>query len=119
MSESAHRHTGFSLRPLAFDILLALFVFSAFIGTQTTYAPGPAWAKFWLIVGAWGLYYAVVLQPDIEHLYAVLAIGGILGLAVTVGFFLTTDWSAVAVKVPTLTELGRSISAQLPTTRSR
>ncbi len=97
-----------------FDILLALFVLSALVGTQTAYAPGPAWAKFWLVVGAWGLYYAVVHQPDLAHLYGVLTVGGLFGVALTVYFFLTNDWSAHPLKVPVLVALGESISALLP-----
>ncbi len=96
------------------DILLLLFLLSALIGTQTAYAPGPAWAKFWLVVGAWGLYYALVNQPDLKHLYGVLTIGGLFGVALTVYFFLTNDWSAHPLKVPALVALGESISALLP-----
>jgi len=96
------------------DVLLALFLLSALGGTQTAYAPGPAWAKFWLIVGAWGLYYALVNQPDLAHLYGVLTIGGVFGVALTVYFFLTNDWSAHPLKVPALVALGASISALLP-----
>lgn len=96
------------------DILLALFVLSALVGTQTAYAPEPAWAKFWLVVGAWGLYYALVHQPDLAHLYSVLTVGGLFGVALTVYFFVTNDWSAHPLKVPALVALGESISALLP-----
>lgn len=113
-----HR-TDFSWRPTLFDVLLAFFVLSAFVGTQTAYAPGPAWAKFWLVVGAWGLYYALVHQPDLDHLYGALAVGGVFGAALTAYFFLINDWSAQSVKVPALTALGESISALLPTLTTR
>jgi len=96
------------------DILLALFVLSALVGTQTAYAPGPAWAKFWLVVGAWGLYYALVHQPDLAHLYGALTVGGLFGVVLTVYFFLTNDWSAHPLKVPALVALGESVSALLP-----
>ncbi|MBN2392352.1 MAG: hypothetical protein JXR84_16605 [Anaerolineae bacterium] len=91
-----------------------LFVLSAFVGTQTAYAPGPAWAKFWLVVGAWGLYYALVHQPDLAHLYGALTVGGLFGVALTVYFFLTNDWSAHPLKVPALVVLGEAISGLLP-----
>ncbi len=106
---------GFSLRPSLFDVLLALFVLSAWLGTQTAYAPGPAWAKFWLVVGAWGLYYAMVHQPDVRHLYGALAAWGFFGVALTGYFFLTNDWSAHPVKVPVFIAVGEAISARLPT----
>jgi hypothetical protein len=113
-----HR-TGFSWRfsldaVKLFDVLLVLFVLSALVGTQTAYAPGPAWAKFWLVVGAWGLYYALVHQPDLAHLYGALTAGGLFGVALTVYFFLTNDWSTHPLKVPALVALGESISALLP-----
>lgn len=101
-----------AVRPV--DVLLALFVLSALVGTQTAYAPGPAWAKFWLVVGAWGLYYALVNQPDLAHLYGALTVGGLFGVALTVYFFLTNDWTAHPLKVPALVALGESISALLP-----
>lgn len=96
------------------DVLLALFVLSALVGTQTAYAPEPAWAKFWLVVGAWGVYYALVHQPDLAHLYGALTVGGLFGVALTVYFFLTNDWSAHPLKVSALVTLGESISALLP-----
>jgi putative inorganic carbon (hco3(-)) transporter len=105
---------GFSLRPSRFDVLLALFVVSAWAGTQTAYDPGPAWAKFWLVVGAWGLYYAMIHQPDVEHRYGTLAAWGLFGVALAAYFFLTNDWSAHPVKVPALIALGETISARLP-----
>ncbi len=107
--------TGFSLRPALFDVLLALFVLSAFVGTQTAYAPGPAWAKFWLVVGAWGLYYALAHQPDLDHLYVALALWGLFGVVFTAYFFMVYDWSTHPIKVPALTALGSAISARLPT----
>ena len=106
--------TGFAVHPSRFNVLLALFVFSALVGTQTAYAPGPAWAKFWLVVGAWGLYYALVHQPDLAHLYGALTVGGLFGVALTVYFFLANDWNAHPLKVPALVALGESISALLP-----
>ncbi|MFP4346224.1 MAG: O-antigen ligase family protein [Anaerolineales bacterium] len=106
--------TRFTLRLTRFDLLLGLFVLSALVATQTAYAPGPARAKFWLVVGAWGIYYALVHQPDLEHLYGALAFWGLFGVALTAYFFLTNDWSAHPVKVPLLIDLGEAISARLP-----
>jgi len=107
--------TGFSLRPALFDVLLGLFVLSALMGTQTAYAPAPAWGKFWLIVGAWGIYYALVHQPDSVHLYGALSVGGLLGVALAVCFFMVNPWDAVPIKVSVLTALGKAIATLLPT----
>ncbi len=105
---------GFRPRLSLFDLLLGIFVLSALVGTQTAYAPGPAWAKFWLVAGAWGLAYALIHQPDLEHLYWTLAIWGGFGVALTAYFFLTHDWSAQPIKSPELATLGAAISARLP-----
>ncbi|MDF1514225.1 MAG: hypothetical protein P1S60_10490, partial [Anaerolineae bacterium] len=107
--------TGFRIRLSAVDILLSLFIFSAWIGTRTAYDTGPAWAKFWLLVGAWGIYYAFVHQPDRQHLYGVLACCGLFGAALTGYYFLTNDWWAThPVKIPALIALSQAISSRLP-----
>jgi hypothetical protein len=63
---------------------------------------GPAWAKFWLIVGAVGLCYAMAHQPDLEH------------LDISLAFFATNDWDVHPVKVGLLVVVGRRIPALLP-----
>ncbi|MBN1979694.1 MAG: tetratricopeptide repeat protein [Anaerolineae bacterium] len=105
---------GFSLRPSVFDVALILFLASAGVGVWAAYDPGPAWAKFWLIVGAVGLYYAVAHQPDLRHLYAALAFFGVFGVAVSAYFFATNDWSLASSKAPALAVVGERISAMLP-----
>ena len=44
---------------MAMDIFLWLFLASAGVGVWAAYDRGPAWAVFWLLVGAVGLYYAI------------------------------------------------------------
>lgn len=96
------------------DVLLALFVCSALTGTQTAYAPGPAWTKFALIAGAWGLYYGLRYVRDLRQLHTVLAAGGLLGIALAVYFFIAYNWDAAETKVAGLTALGKLIAAPLP-----
>lgn len=105
---------GFSLRLKVFDVALVLFLASAGVGVWAAYDPGPAWAKFWLIVGAVGVYYAVSHQFDLEHLYVVLAYFAVFGVGVSLYFFATNDWDAHLVKVPVLVTVGKQISAVLP-----
>jgi len=104
---------GFSLRPTVFDAALLLFVASAGVGVWAAYDPGPAWAKFWLIVGAAGLCYALAHQPDEGHLYVSLAFFAIFGVALALYFFATNDWDAMP-KVAVLVTMGKQISARLP-----
>jgi putative inorganic carbon (hco3(-)) transporter len=96
------------------DVLLMLFVATALLGVWAAYDPGPAWAKFWLVIGAVGLYYALKHLPNLGSRYAALAFLGLFGVAVSVYFFVTNDWSTYQVKVPLLYELGRRVSAWLP-----
>ncbi len=106
--------TGAPRRPSVLDLLLWIFLASALLGVWAAYDPGPAWAKFWLIVGAIGLYYAVTHQPDQQHLYAALGLIGGLGLGLSLYFFMNADWAAFPIKIPALVELGRQISEHLP-----
>ncbi len=107
--------TGFRLRVSGVDVLLVLFVLSAWLGTQTAYDPGRAWAKFWLVAGAWGLYYAFVHQPDAQHLYGALALCGLFGVALTGYYLLTNDWwDKHTIKIPGLVALSEAVSSILP-----
>lgn len=106
--------TGAAFRLTPFDLPLGLFLASAGMGVWAAYDPGPAWAKFWLIVGAMGLYYAVAHQPDLPHLYVTLAFWGLVGVAVSAYFFATNDWEVHPAKVPAFVALGRQVSAWVP-----
>jgi hypothetical protein len=107
--------TGLKFQLSPVDVLLALFMFSAWVGTQTAYDSESAWAKFWLIVGAWGLYYAIDHQPDPQHLYAAMAVFGLFGIALTSYYFMTNDWWVThPIKIRSLVVLGEAISARLP-----
>jgi len=106
--------SGFRLQVDWSDGLLALFLVSALIGVWTAYDRGPAWAKFWLIVGAVGLYYAYAHQRGLLSVYLGLALLGGLGIALAGYFFCTANWNAQPPKYPALIALGRSISGLLP-----
>ncbi|MBN1400112.1 MAG: tetratricopeptide repeat protein [Anaerolineae bacterium] len=105
---------GLRLRPSTLDLMLALFLLSAGASVWAAYDRGPALAKFWLIVGAAGLYVALAHQPNAICLRNALAVLGLFGLGLAFYFAATNDWSAQAVKVPLLGALGRGISRWLP-----
>ena len=102
------------LRPSAFDFGLWAFVATAALGVWAAYDHGPAWAKFWLIIGAVGIYYAVAHQPDRQHLTVALALFSGFGAVLALYFVATNDWSAMEVKVPALVSLGSRLSSLLP-----
>ena len=55
------RHAPF--QRTALDWLIALFLITAWVGYWAAYDQSAAWIKFWLIVSAVLLYYALSAQP--------------------------------------------------------
>ncbi len=106
--------SGFKLQPKLIDVLLWAFLATALIGVWAAWEPNPAWAKFFLIVGAIGLYYAIAHQPDRDHLFTVLIFFGIFGVMLSLYFLATNVWSAQTIKISFLIALGTKISALLP-----
>ncbi|MBM4429381.1 MAG: tetratricopeptide repeat protein, partial [Chloroflexi bacterium] len=91
-----------------------LVLLTAGMGVWVAFDRETAWARFWLIVGAVALYYALVNQPTTRHLYTFSAAFALFGL-VFAGYFLwTNDWSFGPKKVEAFTRLGEQIQAFLP-----
>jgi len=105
---------GLVWRLTAMDLSLWLFLASAGVGVWAAYDRGPAWAVFWLIMGATGLYYAVSGQPDEAHQLVILVFWGLAGAAVALFFLATHDWSSDEAKVTLLANLGRQVQSLLP-----
>jgi O-antigen ligase len=93
--------------------LLTLFLLSALLSAAVAYDPARSLAKFWLVLGAWGLYYALAHQHDLLHLYGALALFGLLGVALALFFLATHDWSTTT-KMPALAVWGRQVGSWLP-----
>lgn len=53
----------FPFRPTGLEIWFVLFLTTAGIGVWAAYNPAAAWSKFWVLVGAVILYYAIINQP--------------------------------------------------------
>lgn len=104
--------TGRLTQTTPFDLLLALFVLLAGLAVWTAYDRQQAGAKFWLIVGAVLLYYALVNARALGQRLAWLL--GLFGAGVAVYFLLTHDWSALPAKIEALTHLGETLQAPLP-----
>jgi len=111
---SAIVRRGFRWRLAPFGIPLGLFLASAGLGVWTAYDRGAAWAVFCLILGGVGICYAIADQPDLPHLYGVLAFWGIFGLALALSFLVSSDWAIQGEKMPLLASLGQSIQRWLP-----
>jgi hypothetical protein len=75
-----------------FDWLMVIFLITAWVGYLAAYDQTSAWIKVWLIVTAVLLYYALSAQP--KRNYEVLSLFSFyLGLAVSIYFFLTHDFT--------------------------
>jgi hypothetical protein len=102
------------VRLTIFDFALGAFIATAALGVWAAYDRGPAWAKFWLIMGAVGIYYGVAHLRTHRHIYIALTLFVLLGAAVALYFLGTNDWSAMAGKVPQLVTAGERLSSWLP-----
>jgi O-antigen ligase len=87
------------------DLPLAIFVATAGIGVSAAYNRDAAWAKFWIIVAAILLYYALANQPR-ANLWLVAGYLASLGVIMAIYFLLTHDWQAQPAKVDLLNRLG-------------
>ena len=106
----------FPLSRTPFDWLLLLFLITAVIGTWTAYDGDAAWAKFWLIVAAILLFYALAGQPP-ENIWPVLGALAVLGSVIAGLFLLTHNWLEQPARFAVFQEFGRSwmsIRPQLP-----
>lgn len=75
-----------------FDLLIAIFLFTAWIGYWAAYDKSSAWIKVWLIVSAVLLYYALRAQPKQNFvLLSFLCFG--FALALFLYFSLTYDFA--------------------------
>jgi len=94
----------FPFRRTPFDILLLLFLFSAAVGVWASYDQAAAWSKFWLLVGAVLVFYALSGQPQKNH-WPLAGILGFFGLIVGSYFLLTHDWHSFPAKFVQLNQL--------------
>jgi tetratricopeptide (TPR) repeat protein len=76
-----------------FDLLLAIFLFTAWIGYWAAYDKTTAWIKVWLIVTAVLLYYALAGQPR-QNLGLLSFLCLCLASAIAIYFLLTYDFTA-------------------------
>lgn len=99
-----------------FDLPLLIFMMTAGIGVWVAYNRDIAWAKFWLLVGAVFLFYALAGQPR-ENFWIVGGIFALVGSCVTVYFLFTHDWNDYPTKAAFLTRVGLWWMGVRPTIR--
>ena len=104
-------------RRTLFDLPLALFLLTALIGIWAAFDRELAWGRFWMIVGAVFIFYALVnAEPAGSMRVWFLAL---LGAAAAAYFLLVHDWDAYAPKIEAVVQLGRALQSPLPSLPGR
>jgi hypothetical protein len=98
---------------------LALFGLTAVASVWAAYDLPAAWAKFWVIVAGFFLFYAFANGYSSRDPATIVArrqgwLLACLGAAVSLYFVATHDWDLSPAKVVALERLGRAIQAALP-----
>lgn len=92
-------------QPTPLDLPLLLFLATTLMGVWAAYDTQTAWHKFWLVVGAFALFYALARQPR-RNLWSAIGVLGSMGVLIAVYFLLTHDWQVFPVKFPLVTRVG-------------
>jgi hypothetical protein len=116
---------GYPTRATPFDFPIALFLITAFIAASIAHNQGVewshhltplewAWGKYYFIIGAIGLYYAIANLRTIDQVWWFAGFYALFGAMVAIYFLLTNDWVARGVKFEQLTQIGVWFSAWRP-----
>lgn len=98
----ARREAPLSRTP--FDSLLILFLLTAGVGVWAAYDRPNAWAKFWWLVGATLVFYALVRQPA-AHRRTLTTGWALFGVLTALYFLATHDFVELPAKWPALNRL--------------
>jgi hypothetical protein len=88
-----------------FDVPVLLFLLTAGVGVWAAYDRETAWGKFWLVVGAVFIYYALAAQPR-DNWWLVMGLFGALAATVAVYFVFTHDFELYPAKVDLFNRIG-------------
>ncbi|MFZ0544432.1 MAG: O-antigen ligase family protein [Candidatus Promineifilaceae bacterium] len=87
------------------DLPMALFLATAAGGLWLSYDQTAAQAKYWLIIGAVLIFYAVVSQPW-KNLWLLADLLTLLGVGVGFYFLMTQDWQTQPAKIQFINQIG-------------
>jgi O-antigen ligase len=96
----------FTFKRTAFDIPIAIFLASALVGVWAAYNREAAWAKFWWIVSAILLYFALARQPR-ANVWPVVALIAISCILLAGYFLLTYNWADQPVEIGFVNRIAR------------
>ncbi|MFN2291509.1 MAG: O-antigen ligase family protein [Anaerolineae bacterium] len=104
--------SGQLTRRTPFDLPLLLFLLTAGVGVWAAYDRTVAWRKFWLLLGAVLIFYALANAQALGEARSWLLAA--FGAGVALYSLATQDWQAYEVKIQVLYRLGRALQAPLP-----
>lgn len=93
---------------------LLLFFATAAVSVWAAYDRPAAWAKFWLMVGAWLLFTAFVALTQAGLTQAAAWLLAVFGAALALYFLATNDWARYPTKIPPLAAIGQAVQTWLP-----
>jgi O-antigen ligase len=105
----------FPFQRTLFDWLIAIFLLTAWVGYWASYDKTTAWNKAWLIVLAVLLYYALSSQPK-QNLVWISFILFVIGVGVSIYYFLTYDFIAAPRKLEFVNRIGTLLMGIRPQT---
>jgi O-antigen ligase len=95
------------------DLFVLFFVITAVIGVWAAYDQETAVAKFWVLLGAVLLYYALAAQPR-ANLWPTVALLVGIGGGLTFYFALSHDWQATPAHIGPIDRLGQWLMGLRP-----
>lgn len=95
---------SFPFKRTQLDLFLVIFIITAAIGVWAAYDRTSAWVKFWLIIWAVLLYYAIVGQPH-KNLWLVVGLLCVFNALLAGYFLLTNDWTVQRTDIGMLNQL--------------
>lgn len=97
------------------DWLIAIFLFTAWVGYQSAYNKTIAWDKAWWIVAAVLLYFAMAAQPR-QNLTWICLLFFLGGVGISAHYLLTYDFAAAPRRLEWVNQVGRWLMEFRPQT---
>ena len=97
-----------------FDLPMLVFLLSAGVGVWAAYNRPDAWAKFWILIAAVLLFYALAGQP-ISNLWTVVGVIGFSGVLAGTYFLFSHNWHIFPAKFGPINNLMLGWMAIRPT----
>jgi O-Antigen ligase/Tetratricopeptide repeat len=103
----------FPFRRTPFDLALGLFFLMLLVGLWVAYDRETALDKFWMLILAFLVFYAIATQPK-QNAWFLMGLISILGVLLGLHFLFIYDWRTLPVDFRIITRIGLSWMAMRP-----